>query len=417
MTEKFCKVTLFAVMFVLVMSSVAFAEGQITVDVNQSVTISLDQVERIAVASPEIADVLVASQSEVLVIGKSPGITTLNVWSSVGRSTYEVKVGANDAMIADSLKSLLGYPDIRVSKVKTTILLEGTVSDQYQKNRAEKVAAAYGDKVVNLLEITHPKQIKIEAKIIEIDRDKTDKLGVNWYGGSNGTFGTFPFGQSSKNGVISKAFGNLGTYSEVNGTLNAMIQNGYARLLSQPNAITVSGEKANIFVGGQIAVPVSTNNDTTSIEWKDYGIKLEIEPEVNNENLIYSKVKAEVSSLDYSNTTTSNSITIPAIKTRKAETVISLMSGQMMAIGGLISYDNSKSVSKLPLLGDLPLLGHIFQSKAYSNSVKEVIILMTPTLVDADYQTPMSDEMQESVNKKMWREKLDDGTKKSTSAN
>lgn len=380
-----------------------FASGQLIIPVNHSEVVNVENLERVAVANPEVADVVVVSPSEMLVVGKSPGVTTMQIWSSVGRSHYEVEVTASDPATANDIRSLLGYGDIKVNKVNKTVVLEGAVQDQYEKARAEKIAGAYGDKVVNLLEVTVPRQVKIEAKIVEISKDKSQNLGIRWGNTLSNSTGSFSLGQSQSNTVRGdRVFGWFGSYADINAQLDALVQNGDAKILSQPSIVTLSGEKANILIGGQIPVP-TTNGDTDNqitVEWKEYGIKLDIAPEVSGLGLIASKVKAEVSTLDYSSSTAvtiGTNLKIPAMKTRRAETAVTLSSGETMAIGGLISSEDSKSVSKLPLLGDIPVLGNLFTSRSFKNGKTEVLIFMTPTLFTAENYTPVMSPAMKSL--------------------
>ena len=223
----------------------ASGQEKMTVGAGQSRTVNMSGLQRAAIANPDVADVVVVSSSELILVGKQTGTTTLIIWSNMGRQTYQVEVAANDPAIANEIKRVLGYPDIRVVKVNKTVILEGTVNDQYQRARAEKIAAAYGDKVVNLLEIAKPIQIKIEAKIVEINRTKTDKLGLQYFSGTNSTSpGIFFAGQSQSNTGSTAMAGNFGNYAPVNAQINLLIQNGFAKLLSQPNMVTLSGEKA-----------------------------------------------------------------------------------------------------------------------------------------------------------------------------
>lgn len=386
-----CKrVVMFLTIFVLLATGslpALAADEALRIAVSESRSMSFGAIEKVAVANPDIADVVVLSGGNLLIIGKMPGATSLNVWSNGERYPYIVEVIASDASVAGQLRDILGYPGIRVSKVGKTIILEGTVRDQYQLNRAEKLGGAYGEKVVNLLEITQPIQVKIEAKVVEISKDKTSDLGLVW-GNSTSNPGTFLFGQGGNttisNPVVSNAWGKLGTYSGINGQLNMLITNGAAKLLSQPNMVTLSGEKANILVGGEIPVPTSNSNGQVSIEWKEYGIKLEIAPEVSQEGLIKSKVTAEVSTLDFSSAAKidlGNNLVIPPLKSRKAESTISIASGETMAIGGLLSSEESKSVTKVPLLSNLPILGNLFKSTSFSRGDTEIVILITATVV------------------------------------
>ena len=367
-----------------------FATEVMEVGVNQSRVLAFAGVEKVAVANPEIADVLVVSKSELLVVGKRLGSTSLHIWSSKGRSSYTIKVSADDTVIAQVIKEALGYSSVRVQKIGQTVVLEGAVTDQIQKNRAEKLAAMYGDKVVNLIEVHKPLQIKIEAVILEIDRQKSKDLGIKWGNGLGSGFsaGIFSLGQGYGNPVGGgNPFGQLGGYDAVNTQLSALVKSEVAHILSQPNLVTLSGEKANIMVGGQIPVPVSVQGNQIGIEWKDYGIKLDIIPEADSSGLITSKVKAEVSSLDWNSThkiQIGSNMYIPPMKMRKAETVIALTMGQTMAIGGLISNEMIEDVQKVPLLSDIPILGNLFKSKSFNKNETELIILITPSIVDVD---------------------------------
>lgn len=393
-SKRSFSIYLVVALLIILWGSIAEGAGKVVVAVNQSKVINYAGIETVAIAAPEIADVVVVSDSELLVVGKRPGTTTLHIWSAGSLESFEVEVGAEDVPIANEIKSIIGIDDLRVSKNGKTIILEGKVNSQYQRTRAEKVAEAYGEKVVNLLEIARPLQVKIETAIIEIDRDKTRETGIKWGNDVINAPGSFAFGQSS--------VGAGKNYSPINGQLSALIKNGSAKILSQPNVITVSGDKASIMVGGQIPVPVSNQNGQISIEWKDYGIKLEIAPEVNAEGLINSKIKAEVSSLDWNSThkiQLGTNMYIPIIKINKAEIAIALSSGQTMAIGGLISSQTSQDITKIPLLSDIPILGKLFTSSAYNRGETELIILVMPTVVDPlVYMPKTSKEMKEFMN-------------------
>ena len=385
----------------------AWMADTLTVAVNQSQVITLPGVERVAVANPEIADVIIVSGYEALIIGKSAGVTSLHVWSSAGRQSYLVEVAVDDVPLARTIEAAIGYPNLRVSKLGRTIILEGSVDTQPQKERAEKLATIYGDKVINLLALLKPVQIKIEAQVIEIDRQKAKDLGIKWGNstGSGFSAGGFAAGQSylGNNGW---SLGNFGQTAALNAQLSALVKDGTARILSRPNMITLSGDKANIMIGGEIPIPVGLQNGTISIEWKEYGIKLEINPELSSANLIHSKIKAEVSSLDWNSAhkiQLGTNMSIPPIKMRKAETSIALASGQTMAIGGLISSETTRDIYQLPLLADLPILGGLFKSTSFNRSETELLILITPTVVDpAAYQADAQTDMKEFSKENPW---------------
>ena len=220
-----CALVLFFLITTVVPVWAAEPLEALSLGAGQSKTMPVDRLERAAIANPEVADVVVVSSSELLLVGKQTGTTTLIIWSSAGRKTYQIEVAASDTAIANEIKRILGYPDIRVAKVTKTVILEGTVSDQYQRVRAEKIAGAYGEKVVNLLEIAKPIQIKIEAKIVEINRAKTQNLGLQYFSNNNTTApGIFYVGQSQTNPKSPNTFSTLGTFAPVDAQLNLLFQ-------------------------------------------------------------------------------------------------------------------------------------------------------------------------------------------------
>lgn len=392
--------------------------ANMTVGQNQSVVLNASGVYKVAVANPEIADVVVISSTQVMLVGKKAGSTTLHIWRSGGQFTYTVLVNGNDAGAAEMIKSLLGYPDVNVSVAGGKVILEGMVENQYQRDRAEKLAGAYGE-VVNMLEMSHPKQVRIESRIIEISTDKVKNLGIAFGNAADsgsssgssdnssvslGTEGSFGFGQSHQNTVdTGRPFNWFGSYANINAQLNALVKNGDAKILSQPYVITMSGEKADILIGGEIPVPVNTDDNTVTVEWREYGIRLQIEPIVQQDDGVDTKIQTEVSSLDWSsavNATSATGVRIPGLLSRKANSHVLMQPGMTMAIGGLISSTESKSVSKIPLLGDIPILGQFFRNTSKTRERKEILILLTPILVDSDYKPVMSKEADRLTNMK-----------------
>ena len=383
--------------------------SNMTVSVNQSHMIDAAGVNQVAIANPEIADVLVVAPGEVMLIGKKPGTTSLSLWRYGNRIDYTVVVDGSDDGTAGIVQSVLKYPDVHVSMAGGKIILEGMVENQYERTRAELIASSYGT-VTNLLQMRHPKQVRIESRVIEISTDKVKNLGIA-YGnaagndsgssGSNssvslGTEGAFGTGQSHTNKVdAGKPFNWFGSYAEINAQLNALVKKGDAKVLSEPYVIAMSGEKANILIGGEIPVPVNTSDNTVTVEWREYGIRLDIEPTVQQDNSVDSKIQTEVSSLDWSsavNATSATGVRIPGLLSRKADSHVVMQPGMTMAIGGLISSTESKSVSKIPLLGDIPILGQFFRNTSKTRERKEILILLTPILVDSDYKPVMSEE-------------------------
>lgn len=377
----------------LAFNTTAFADP-FSVGANESKLINISGVSRVAVADPNVADVIVVSPTELLLLGKKAGATNAYFWVNGSPVRHDILVNGMNAASAALIKEMLGCPDVDVTLIGGKVMLEGTVVDQAEKMRCEKIAASFGE-VVNLIEMNQPKQVKVECRIVEVNSSDTKNLGVTVGSGDNPSLGSFLLGQDQTNDIDKhhggRPFHWFGSYENINAQLNAMVTKGNAKILSQPYIITMSGEKSNIFIGGQIPVPKADDGDV-SIEWKDYGIKLNIEPIVQNNGSIDSKIQTEVSSLDYSNAVSQNGFSIPALATRNADTHIMMKPGMTMAIGGLISSDQSKSVSKIPLLGDIPVLGHFFRSTSRTKARKEIIILLTPMLVDSDYMPIMTNE-------------------------
>ena len=397
----------------------ACAAEPVEVSLNESKYMAASGITRLAVGNPAIADVQLLSSGDFLLVGKKAGTTSLIVWSDGGRRTeYTVYVAGNDRGMASAIQDAIGYPKVHVQMMKDRVMLRGKVENQYEHDVAMKIAGLYtgGDEsgVIDLLEMEHPSQIRLEAQIIEINSDYTKNLGIQYWsqtpgsssnsGSSSnnpnnditvGTAGLFyggeDFSSSRKHG------GWLGSHiANVNVTLQALINEGKARILSRPSITTMSGKTANILIGGRIPIPVSDGNGNVSIDWHEYGVKLNIEPVVDSEDKITSKVHAEVSTLDYSHGVKIDSFSVPGIATREAESEVNVRSGMTMAIGGLINSEDAKIVSKIPLLGDLPIIGRFFRHTSNTRDKRELIILITPTLVADDTPAPMSQRMKES---------------------
>jgi pilus assembly protein CpaC len=386
----------------------AQAAETVFVDINHSQNLHVaGGISRVAVANPEIADVNVLSGRDLLVVAKKAGATTLFVWGSNGaRYDYIVSVSGEDSAGSASIQHLIGYPNVKVDKIGNQILLTGRVQNQDEKQRAESIASMYSEKVVNMLEMVHPLQVRIQAQIIEVNRGKTKDLGIDWGNASSidsdtgivtVNSGSFSFGQNASNSKVGSVFGKLGTYAGINATLNALIANNDAKILSQPHMITMSGTRASILVGGQMPVPTTNSNGSSNVEWKNYGIELDIEPVADPDGNITCKVKASVSTLSSDAGSIINGTTLKGLVSREATSEISLASGGTMIIGGLLSSEDSKNMSKIPLLGDLPIIGQFFRSASTSHTEKELLILITPTLVDATSSIPVTVPMKDEL--------------------
>ena len=409
---------------ILLSAPVAIAATPLNVSVNESRYVQEAGLNRVAVGNPEIADVQLLSAREFLLVGKKAGSTSLLVWGANGRQEYLVTVTGENAGLAAMIEKAINLPGVTVQMVGNKILLRGTVMNQYEKNLALKVAGLYtgttptttnssdgnaakamdktGGNVIDLLQMAHPAQIRLEAQVIEISSSNKKELGFQ--------YGTKTSGDSDTKIDVEGAIyagedwntrdwgGWLVRHSStINASLRALITQGKARVLSRPNISTLSGEKAKILIGGSIPIPVNKDGSIT-IEWKEYGVKLNIEPVVDQMDKITSKVHAEVSRLDYANGLTQNGFSIPALATREAEAVIHVSNGMSMIIGGLLNSEDGKTVTKIPLLGNIPIIGEFFKHTSRTRDKREMIIIITPHLVGEDTQWNMSDQMKEAFN-------------------
>lgn len=412
---------------ILLSAPAVMAATPLSVSVNESRYVQEPGLSRVAVGSPEIADVQLLSAREFLLVGKKTGSTTLLVWGANGRQEYLVTVTGENSGLAAMIENAINLPGVTVQMVGEKILLRGTVMNQYEKDLALKVAGLYttgttattstsgsggnspgkamdktNSNVIDLLQMARPSQIRLEAQVIEIASSNKRELGIQ--------YGTVTSGDSDTKIDVEGAIyagenwntrdwgGWLVRHSStINGALRALITQGKARVLSRPSVSTLSGEKAKILIGGSIPIP--TNDDgSVTIQWKEYGVKLDIEPVVDQMDKITSKVHAEVSSLDYSHGVVQNGFSIPALSTREAEAVIHVPNGMTMVIGGLLNSEDTKTVSKIPLLSSIPILGEFFKHTSRSRDKRELVILITPHIVGEDTPARMSDQMKETFN-------------------
>lgn len=409
------------------------AATPLNVSVNGSQYMEAPGITRLAVGNPDIADVKLLSNNDFLVVGKKAGSTSLIVWSNGQREEYSVYVSGDDEGTERAIQKAIGYPGVKVQMMNGKVLLRGKVKNQYEHDTAVKIAQFYmgsgggandakdtkgtitDSNVIDLLDMTAPSQIRLEAQIIEINTSNEKDLGIQYWSpalGDNtsgsssnsnssditrGSAGLFYAGENFKNNSRGGTLGWFGRrISNVNASLQALITTGKARILSRPSITTMSGQKANILIGGRIPIPTSAGDGEISIDWREYGIRLNIEPVVDAENKITSKVHAEVSTLDYGHGVKEKDFTIPALASREADAVINVRSGMTMAIGGLLNSEDGKTITKIPLLGDIPIIGQFFRHTTKTRDNRELVILITPTLVADDTPVSMSQKMKAS---------------------
>lgn len=403
-----------------------FAIGSATEAAPQPIWLELNQaylyqagsskITRVTVANPAIADVVVLDKVKLNIIGKALGTTSLSVWSANGmRQDFVISVCNTDTATAQFIKQSMGLDGVQVAKVGDKLVLQGTVENQYELNNALGMAKVYADEdnIVNLIQMKNPTMVNLSALVIDISGKDASDLG-------------FKYGVASKisnsDGHTDITFGTAGDFyggmdwqdythhpfQNVDFMIQALASQNKIKVLSRPNITTMSGEEAEILIGGELPIPTSKDGEI-SVEWKPYGIKLKIKPQVDQESKITSKVEAEVSGIDASVSIPTSAGKIPGLISRKASTMLSVPDGQTMAIGGLMNSDESKIITKVPILGDIPIIGEFFKHTSNSKDKRELMILITPTIVTNNDPVKGSSKMLEEVenSKRQWQEMED----------
>lgn len=366
-------------------------------------------VGRIAIGDPKVADVNVVGARELLVLGKGQGVTSLLVWprssrkhASVEPVEYRVSVGG----LAP------GAPDEELKQVtiQPGSAIDGTVSNLFAHRRAEQAAAPI-DKAgaADRSFVAVDTQVMSEVKIVEVTRTTAQRYGLNIFGytgGSANALGTGNFtpgnlssinlnsgtrGISSQSGSgyvpLTNAFNFIFGNKYFASVLSVLENKGLARTLAEPSLTAMSGQTATFLAGGEFPVPVPQSNGggnggaTVTIQYKEFGVRLNLTPTVLSPTRIALKVAPEVSELDYTNGVNLNGYVIPGLIVRRTDTMVELGDGESFVLSGLVSNNMKANVDKVPFLGDIPILGTFFKSNSYQRDDKELIMVVTPHLV------------------------------------
>jgi len=303
--------------------------------------------------------------------------------------------------LEDRVSAFINLPTVSVRSVDGKLLLEGTVPSQSELERVGKIAAMFSKDVVNLVEMTDPLQVLLQANVVEVNRDALKNLGVTW-GGVNGERiepGSFLFGEVSfpplpplpTDVTTWEAWRQLIPHgspieeiwrlSPIRAVLDLLVNENAAKVLAAPSLLTLSGEQADFLVGGEIPVYVGQSDGKIAFEWRPYGIKLTMLPVVDSRGRIAIDVQPEVSSLDWNNALDVGDAVIPALKVRRASTHLIVDDGATIAIGGLLQNNDAKIVNKIPILGDIPIIGSLFKSEKFERGESELVILITTKVV------------------------------------
>jgi pilus assembly protein CpaC len=404
---------------------------------------SVEPVKRVSVANPEVADFTLISPQELYVLGKAPGVTTLMLWQDRKLLTiYDLEVAYDTSRLKEKLHQVLPEEkDIHVLATHDSVTLSGRVSNTSSLSQTLALAKAYAPKgqVNNLLDVGGVHQVMLEVRVAEMQRSTIKRLGFNITGIKNGEqFGVTTLGSlttlvkpDSANIASGGPFGlfvapTVNALFRVNhgqwtwtGFIDALKEDGLAKVLAEPTLIAQSGQSASFLAGGQYPVPVPQGLGTVAIEYKDFGVKLLFTPTVLSENRISVKVAPEVSELDFTTAVQFQGFVIPGLTLRKAETVVELADGQSFAIAGLLRENVRDIAAKYPILGDIPILGALFRSRAFQKSETELVIIATPHLakpIDAAKQALPTDYYIEPDDTELYLLGLMEGRGKSDTA-
>jgi pilus assembly protein CpaC len=413
-----------ALIFLIVIAggSVLYADDSVRLMVGRSTVVSVGTpIARVSLTSPDVADALVTAPNELLINGKMPGTISMFVWDRSGAiRRYEIIVQRDLARLSEQMKQLFPTESIEVQSNGRNIVLAGTVTNKDVVERAVNLASGYVDKkdeVVTLLKLQEgapTNQVLLRVRFAEVSRTALTELGVGLFTsplGVNNTLGRtstqqFPtptwtdqkwtkeglkFGDevTSAEGKFSISdFLNLFFFNakyDLGAAIRALQQRGLFESLAEPNLVAESGKEASFLAGGEFPIPVAQGSGNTlgiTVMFKEFGVRLNFTPTVTQgSNRIHLKVKPEVSSLDFANAVTLNGFRIPALSTRRTETELELENGQTFAIAGLLNNNMTQTLQKIPGIGDIPILGLLFKSKAAQKQRTELVVMITPEIL------------------------------------
>lgn len=384
--------------------------NQQNIEVGKGTLIRFNEpVNNVFIANADIADLQIKSPTLVYIFGKSQGETNLYAVTSDDRVVYEgtISVNHNLGSLEAALNHVIPNASIQVKSYEGLLVLTGHVDNATEAEDARRMAEEFIGKkstIINKLVIATPVQVNLRVRIAEIGRDTKKQLGFNWenlFSSGNTAIGIIqganvvniipdPFGLPNslikefavQGRGINSLFGGFAAGNfDINFIIDALETEGVLSILAEPNLTTQSGEPAFFLAGGEFPVPTIDRNGQVIIEFKEFGVSLEFTPVVLDNGRINMRIKPEVSQLSSNGAVTLQGFNIPALSTRRVETTVELGSGQSFAIAGLIQNSVTHDLTKFPWLGDIPILGALFRSSEFRRQETELVIIVTPYIV------------------------------------
>ncbi len=373
--------------------------------VGHSVVIRTDpRLQRVLVGNPAVVTTATTSPNEVVVTATTPGSSSIILWQENNQSRIiEVFADVDVSFLRDAIARGLPGENVEAESEEGRVVLTGTASSLAVAEQIGKMAAPFSKEIVNTVQVALPhrqKQVLLKVRFAQVDRDKLTAFGINLFNtpgskffGSTGTQQFAPAQLVNPTNGLSSNIGltdllniflfrqdiNLGT------TIKDLQQRNVLQILAEPDLLAANGEKASFLAGGELPYPVvsgAAGQSTVSVQFKPFGVKLEFTGYIESDNTIRLKVFPEVSSLDFTNAVTVSGFVLPAIATRHAETVVELRDGQSFGIAGLLDQRTTAQFSKVPGIGDIPILGQLFRSRSVNRTNSELIVIVTPYIVD-----------------------------------
>lgn len=363
----------------------------------QSVLVVFDQpIGRLAVSNTEVAEAVLVAPNQMMINGKVSGRATFTAWSKDTTTFvfFSVDVRVNLAQLDSQVRALFPNMDIRLSQANGAVVVSGSIPPAIMK-QVEEVVKAAGYKTVNLTgqSVEAIAQVQLSVKVAEVSRSKLKEFaytpavetapGLGGY--SNVGSGPWTLDKVSGGSIFGTVASSLNVFfmhENVFHFIRALQTQGALRALAEPNLVAMDGQQASFLAGGEIPVPIVQGNaGGVSVVWKEYGVRLNFKPTILDENHIRLDIEPEVSSLDFANAVRFQGFLIPALRVRRAKTGIELQNGQTFGIAGLLDNSETKTLGKIPLIGDIPIIGNLFQSRSFQRNESELVFIVNTKIV------------------------------------